>query len=115
MNGFFDDIEYTLDHDNDYCSAYYYHHFSFAPTIYQLRTEFIDTIGMIMDMGMGMGIPITITTVDILRCLLILSVCLFLCTAVLLQGTLLELGMVRCRRTLGKWNAVLTNSCRRLA
>ena len=108
MRGFFDDIDDALDHDSDYCFAYYYHHFSFAPTIYQLWTEFIDTIGM------GMGIPITITTVDILRCLLILSVCLFLCTAVILQGTLLELGMVRCRRTMGKWNAVLTDSCRRL-
>ena len=89
--------------DEDYCSAHYYYsaHSSYAPTLFQLWTEFFDR----MD----------ITTVDVLRCSLSLSVSLFLCTAVLLQGTLLELGIVHCRRTLGRWNALLTNSCRRLS
>ena len=54
------------------------------------------------------------TTIHILRLSLFLSVGLFLCTAILLQGTLLELGMVRCRRTLYRWNALLDNCCRRL-
>lgn len=53
----------------------------------------------------------TITTTtnieDVLRFLLFLSVVVFLCTALLLQGTLLELGMMRCRRTMERWNRIL--------
>ena len=103
MNGFPENhIHETIDtlviNSEDYCSADY--NSSFAPSFLQLWTEFQDTMG--------------ITTIDILRCFLFLSVSLFLCTAVLLQGTLLELGIVRCRRTLGRWNALLDNSCRRL-
>ena len=104
MNRFFDDFENHANFDTlvidieDYCSIDY--DSSFAPSFLQRWAEFQDTMG--------------ITTIDILRLFLFLSVSLFLCTAVLLQGTLLELGMVRCRRTLCRWNALLDNSCRRL-
>ncbi len=90
------DLKFDIE---DYCSAD--NSSSFAPTLLQMWDEFQETMG--------------INTIDVLRGFLFLSVCLFLCTAVLLQGTLLELGIVRCRRTLGRWNALLTKSCRRLS
>ena len=78
----------------------YYRYSSFGVTIYNFWIELIE----VMD----------ITIVDVLRFFLYLSVSLFLCTAVLLQGTLIEIGIVRCRRKLGRWNAILMNSCQRL-
>lgn len=50
---------------------------------------------------------------DVLRCLLFVSVSVFLCTALLLQGTLLELGMIRCRRKMERWNTLLARTSRR--
>lgn len=98
MGGFIDDDLVLIDIE-DYCSANYSS--SFAPSFLQMWAEFQESTG--------------ITTIDVLRCFLFLSVSLFLCTAVLLQGTLVELGIIHCQRQLGRWNALLTNSCRRLS
>lgn len=123
MFGFFDITDAMVLHSDDYCTSYYYHDsysYSFAPTAFQLWTEFTNTMGINININVDIDIdsmlPITatITTIDVLRFFLFLSVVLFLCTAVLLQGTLLQLGMVRCRRTLEGWNAMLTNASRRL-
>ncbi|VEU42682.1 unnamed protein product [Pseudo-nitzschia multistriata] len=50
------------------------------------------------------GVP---SAEGVLRFLLAVSVAVFLGTAFLLQATLLELGMLRCRRALAGWRAVL--------
>ena len=54
-----------------------------------------------------------ITTEDILRYFLYLSIIMFLYTAVLLQTTLLELGMMRCRRKMERWNQLLSRTTKR--
>ena len=54
-----------------------------------------------------------ITTEDILRYFLYLSIIMFLCTAILLQTTLLELGMMRCRRKMERWNQLLSRTTQR--
>ena len=54
-----------------------------------------------------------ITTEDILRYILYLSIIMFLYTAVLLQTTLLELGMMRCRRKMERWNQLLSRTTQR--
>ena len=82
-------------------------------TIYPVNSVGIK-INSNIDIDSMLPIIVPITTIDVLRCFLFLSVIIFLCTAALLQGTLLQLGMVRCRRTLEGWNAMLTNSSRRL-
>jgi hypothetical protein len=53
------------------------------------------------------------TTEDVLRYFLYLSIIMFLCTAVLLQATLLELGMMRCRRKMERWNQLLSRTTQR--
>ena len=59
------------------------------------------------------GVSVT-TTVGALRCCLFLSVVIFLWAAVLLQGTVMELGIVYCQKTLDGWKGILTKTCRRL-
>jgi hypothetical protein len=54
-----------------------------------------------------------ITTEDILRYFLYISIIMFLCTAVLLQTTLLELGLMRCRRKMERWNKLLLRTAQR--
>ena len=54
-----------------------------------------------------------ITTEDILRYFLYLSIIMFLYTAILLQTTLLELGMMRCRRKMERWNQLLSRTTKR--
>jgi hypothetical protein len=54
-----------------------------------------------------------ITTENILRYFLYISIFMFLCTSVLLQTTLLELGMMRCRRKMERWNQLLSRTTQR--
>ena len=56
------------------------------------------------------GVP---SAEGVLRFLLAVSVAVFLGTAFLLQATLLELGMLRCRRALAGWRAVLSRTALR--
>ena len=69
---------------------------------------------LVEPVGVGANTATDTSVVPVLRFLLFLSVCLFLWTAILLQGTILELGMIRCRRMLQAWNRFLAFSCRRL-
>ena len=54
-----------------------------------------------------------ITIEDTLRYFLYLSIIMFLYTAILLQTTLLELGMMRCRRKMERWNQLLSRTTKR--
>ena len=118
MNGFPTYLEDTImvdasgiDGDNQYI-ANYNHFLYYLPTSSFVSNAFYYWLIGTVDTGDDNNV--NISTVHVLRFLLFISVSLFLYTAVLLQGTLLEIGMVRCRRTLERWNRILSFSCRRL-
>lgn len=116
-----DAIELSIIDSDNFCAAHYYQS-SFAPTALQAAGEAMETGASFLSSLFPFASNIyanvrnvNIDVIGVLRCSLFLSVSLFLCTAILLQGTLLELGMVRCRRKLERWNRILTNISRRVA